>query len=724
MRNLALVLAFAFLLPVCLALAAPAITSPSHPNQDAWYNSGSIIFTWAAVGADDGTTEYYYLLDHETETIPDATAQHTSATKIETQDKMDGIWYFHLRAKRGTEWSDAAHYKVQIDKVKPSPVKGATATATGKDELTLSWLPATDNSSGIDGYIIFKSRVTITDVRDSTVSILQKNFKGTEVKDEGLLKGITYHYVIAANDNAGNRGPVSREFFAESMKYCSATVTLTHAWDRQANTLSVNAESSDALRYASLRLTAPDGNETVLETKNNATELSGSYALSQSKKGIIKITLAAKDASFDPCDKTETFYYDPDAPKVSLISPAGPAELSDSVQLKASAEDSGEFISGIESVSFYYANSKGGWAEITKLPASESGTYTYDWNTATSPNGRFLLKVVAADTAGNSAETEPLAVTIKNLYRARAEAASEIESANSGKKTAEQAAATLKSEMVSAPLFGELVKQADANLSAANSVFDKGVNYEGAKARAEAAAALYSRAANLVKITPYRSKTYAFTIGNLPTLLRSSGLREDLAKQAEPLIKKYSVSRKLEIVEVRGAEDRNAAYYQARVIVTIKNSDRNALDIQIAEFVPKEFTKNASELTSATEFGVLRADPIINFRNLKVPFGQTLTLSYSLKSRFSRTEADKFIKENVVSKFPAPPVVLASAAGLDSSAFSVQFGTLIPNLGSGTGANQQLLIFGLAAAVVIILLLIAAVLAAVIFFFLLRRRKR
>ncbi|MFH1225093.1 MAG: Ig-like domain-containing protein [Candidatus Diapherotrites archaeon] len=726
MRNLALALAFAFLLPFCLALATPAITSSTHPDQDAWYFHGDIALNWAPV-TDNNAAQYYYIIDPNPETIPDDSAQYTTATKFETPDKMDGTWYFHLRAKYANEWSGTAHYRAQIDKTKPGSVPGITLEATGKDELTLSWLPATDDRSGVGGYIIFKSRLQIKDVRDPSVTIAEENFQGTAFKDTGLDKGTTYHYVIAANDKAGNRGSLSREYFLESMRYCSAEATLSHSWDRASNTLSISVSSADDLYYASLRLTLPDGNETVLESKNIVTSLGATYDLGLSKKGAIKITLAAKDEAFDLCDKTEIFYYDTDAPQVSLLSPAGTAELSDVVRLEASASDGGEFSSGIESVVFYYGNSKGEWEEIANLPASDSGIYGYDWNTATATNGRFSLKAEVSDKAGNTAETAPLAITLNNIYLSRTEASAAIASATGGKAASEQSASALKGEMVESARLGELVLQADGNLALANELFAKGRDYLGAKAHAEAASALYSRAATLITVVPYRSKTYVFTIGSLPNLLRDSGLRPDLAAEAEPLIKKYSVSRKLEIVEVKDAEDRNSSYYLARVRIAIVNSDRNTLKLQVAEFVPKEFAQNTSELASSPAFEEIRADPIINFTGLSIPFGETLTLIYSLKSRLSRAEADSLITKDVISKFPAPPVVLGSAATVDNTSFIMRFNLPLPDLSAflpAASADQQAIVFVLVVAVVLILLLIAAVLAAVIIFFLLKRRKR
>ncbi|MBU1939364.1 hypothetical protein KKH30_01225 [Candidatus Micrarchaeota archaeon] len=723
-----MILAILLLPSFCIALATPSITSSTHPEQDKWYHTGKMKFEWNAVG--DGAAKYYFLLDHEPDTVPDESSENITELEYESSDKMEGTWHFHLRAKEGGEWGNAAHFKTQIDTTKPGIITNLAIEATAKGELTLTWDPAIDELSGVAGYKIFRSRLIIVDVRDSTVALIEPLHTGTTYVDTELEEGKTYHYILAAVDNTGTQGNVCKERFLSTTKYCSANVNLSYNWDREANTLNLDLSSEGALNFASLSLLLPDGNETALASgETGITSLSRSYDLSLTKQGNIVISLESKDSQFDPCNESITFPYDTVPPEITLTAPAEGGYFSGMLALSAQASDGGGFSSGIESVTFYYGT-EGSWTEITKLSQQNGGKYSYDWNTANSPNGRYSLKATVADKAGNSAETPHISITLKNMHLVRTSASEAISSAEAAQSSAAEKEKAFNKEMVLTPYFSELISWADANLSAAQTSFEKGLDYERAQELAEIASSTYVKAEALFTTRNTGSKAYIFTESQILPLLQGTGLRADLAQQSAELVKNSLVTRKLEIIEVSSQAQDAQPYFQARVRISVTNNESSAVRLHVIEVVPKEFAMRAALLSSGEEFSVLREDPIIKFSGQDINPGETITINYSLTEQLTKEEADAMMQADTINKFTAPPIVLDDSAQVDGASFTMQFPLpQIPVIDlsaifGGGQMDQGMVILGVGAVVIVLLLLIAAVLAGVIIFFLMRKRRR
>ena len=96
-------------------VAAPLISSSTHPDEDTWYCNRNPTFTWTTPSDASGIACYSYILDNFSSTIPDETCNTTENTKSYT-DLEYGTWYFHVRAKNNTDnWGPADHYRVQIE---------------------------------------------------------------------------------------------------------------------------------------------------------------------------------------------------------------------------------------------------------------------------------------------------------------------------------------------------------------------------------------------------------------------------------------------------------------------------------------------------------------------------------------------------------------------------------------------------------------------------------
>ncbi|HUW23180.1 MAG TPA: hypothetical protein VMW39_04025, partial [bacterium] len=94
---------------------APTITSASHPTEGTWYSNNDPSFGWSGLSDTSGITGYSYVWDHAPTTTPDTQTEGPGTSKNYT-DEADGTWYFHVRARNGSNlWGAADHYQVNID---------------------------------------------------------------------------------------------------------------------------------------------------------------------------------------------------------------------------------------------------------------------------------------------------------------------------------------------------------------------------------------------------------------------------------------------------------------------------------------------------------------------------------------------------------------------------------------------------------------------------------
>lgn len=131
--------------------AGPTISSPTHPDQNSWYNNNSPSFNW---DGGTGVEAISYEFDRNPSTEPDTTAEtFVTATSMKTQD--DGTWYFHLRIKAEGVWSGTGHYKTQIDTTPPAKFSPVVDPSRAKvSERVITTFQTTDALSGINYYEI------------------------------------------------------------------------------------------------------------------------------------------------------------------------------------------------------------------------------------------------------------------------------------------------------------------------------------------------------------------------------------------------------------------------------------------------------------------------------------------------------------------------------------------------------------------------------------------
>jgi hypothetical protein len=135
-------------LPMLISETSLPITSLTHPDQDAWYESSNAMLTWEINNETSGVS---FVLDKIADTEP-GNKSDGLLEKKEYQGLADGIWYFHLKLKE-KDWGQASHYRLQIDSRPPFTF----AITIDQDDLN-DWptliFKAEDEFSGIDKYQI------------------------------------------------------------------------------------------------------------------------------------------------------------------------------------------------------------------------------------------------------------------------------------------------------------------------------------------------------------------------------------------------------------------------------------------------------------------------------------------------------------------------------------------------------------------------------------------
>lgn len=175
--------------------AGPVVSSPTHTDQNSWYNNSQVQFVWDTV---EGAIGYSYIFDQSPKTIPDETVDTTAAAASE-KATGDGIWFFHVRAKTAT-WGGVTTYPVQIDTTPPAAFtpKLGQSILTTEDIGTLQYT-TTDAASGIDHYEV---KILARDQQQSGLNTLF--IEAASPYALPVLPAGEFSFIVRAVDRAGN----------------------------------------------------------------------------------------------------------------------------------------------------------------------------------------------------------------------------------------------------------------------------------------------------------------------------------------------------------------------------------------------------------------------------------------------------------------------------------------------------------------------------------------
>ena len=173
------------------------IYSETHPFQDSWYNNNSPVLAW---DRDPGVDGFSYILDNKPGTVPD-NVEEKKDTATSFENLTDGLWYFHIKARKAGMWGTTGQFLMRIDTVPPAdftPEANYLMAAAILVERTLVTFFTTDNLSGIDHYevgVIDKTQP----LTESPVFVYAKSPFQAPYKEGGKL-----HIIVRAIDKAGN----------------------------------------------------------------------------------------------------------------------------------------------------------------------------------------------------------------------------------------------------------------------------------------------------------------------------------------------------------------------------------------------------------------------------------------------------------------------------------------------------------------------------------------
>jgi len=217
---------------------APTITSPTHPDQDEWYDNNDPTFNWTEPDDPSGIAGYSFVLDQTADTIPDETIDTTERTKSYT-DVADGIWYFHIRAQDGAgNWGPASHYRIKIRTVFPTaeitfPEDGAAIRATvnitgsaSGDDFDYYMVEYGEGENPSTWTLLFSSREPVTQGTLATWDTTQVS-EGQYTIRLTVVDRYTYVVQVAVTVLVDNTPPVIQDVLPIEGDFVPAEPTIT-----------------------------------------------------------------------------------------------------------------------------------------------------------------------------------------------------------------------------------------------------------------------------------------------------------------------------------------------------------------------------------------------------------------------------------------------------------------------------------------------------------------
>ncbi len=169
----------------------PEIYSSTHPDPNKWYTSKNAKFSW---GISDDVFEVRMAIDKNSYSIPQD-VYSGAITEKEFSGLADGVWYLHLQLKNSAGFGKAAHFKIQIDSLRPSKfnilLKEREDLTNPRVKLAFD---AFDFESGIDYYEAQIDGGPVINFKDG----------GSRIFETPVLKPGKHSLIAKAYDKAQN----------------------------------------------------------------------------------------------------------------------------------------------------------------------------------------------------------------------------------------------------------------------------------------------------------------------------------------------------------------------------------------------------------------------------------------------------------------------------------------------------------------------------------------
>lgn len=175
----------------------PKVFSSTHSDMNKWYKNNNPTFSWER---EEGVNDFSYSIDLDSQGVPDNIAEGSN-TSVSYSDMKDGIWYFHVKAKKGDVWGGASHYLVQVDRTWPAEftIEASPSDRTDVSQPVVSFM-TTDSLSGLDHFEIKSIDITPDNIESAGGFFVEA---ASPYKLSPLKTG-KYMIVARAYDKAGN----------------------------------------------------------------------------------------------------------------------------------------------------------------------------------------------------------------------------------------------------------------------------------------------------------------------------------------------------------------------------------------------------------------------------------------------------------------------------------------------------------------------------------------
>lgn len=172
-----------------------AVSSPTHPDQDAWYANPNPTVRWVL-----GTAESVQLIVDRSASAQPAVTYTPPIVEKTVTDLADGTWYFRIRAKERGVWTTVSSYRLNIDTEVPT-IDTSSISYDASTGMVGIQADAHDAVSGISGYdILIDDAVAAHAAGDAFAKGAYRFAYG---------KPGTHDVTLVAIDAAGNRAEVS-----------------------------------------------------------------------------------------------------------------------------------------------------------------------------------------------------------------------------------------------------------------------------------------------------------------------------------------------------------------------------------------------------------------------------------------------------------------------------------------------------------------------------------
>lgn len=167
----------------------PKISSSTHPDPGIWSLNSSPSFSWEK---EEKVTDFSYSFSQNPQENPDTISEGDQTFKS-YEEIEDGIWYFHLRAKKEGIWGKTSHFAVRIDTSPPQKFEPKADVFAG-----FIYFETKDFHSGIDYYEISVINISQSPTAAPFFVEATSPFK-IPLREPGK-----YSVIVRAYDRAGN----------------------------------------------------------------------------------------------------------------------------------------------------------------------------------------------------------------------------------------------------------------------------------------------------------------------------------------------------------------------------------------------------------------------------------------------------------------------------------------------------------------------------------------